>query len=69
MNISICCIAYNRVDSLKRLLNSLEQADYGVNKPTLIISIDKSSTAVVEKYANEYCWKFGDKLFIPIRRI
>lgn len=62
MNISICCIAYNRVDSLKRLLNSLEQADYGVNKPTLIISIDKSSTAVVEKYANEYCWKFGDKI-------
>ena len=62
MKIAICCIAYNRIDSLKRLINSLERAEYGADKPTLIISIDKSDTNDVEKYAKDYFWKFGHKI-------
>lgn len=61
MNIGICCIAYNRLYSLKRLLLSLENAKYCDFKPTLIISIDKSDTDVVEKFAYNYKWKYGEK--------
>lgn len=42
--IAIVAVTYNRTDSLKRLLRSLERAHYGNEKPTLIISIDKSKT-------------------------
>lgn len=61
MNIGICCIAYNRIDSLKRLLHSLEKAEYNNNQPTLLISIDKSNTNEVENFAHNYVWKFGNK--------
>lgn len=60
MKIAICVIAYNRIDSLKRLLNSIEKAYYD-NFVDLIISIDKSETNIVEKYAHQYNWKFGNK--------
>lgn len=55
-------IAYNRVNSLKRLLNSLQKAYYDedVNVP-LIISIDKSDTEDVLRLANEFHWNHGDK--------
>ncbi len=63
MNIAIVAVAYNRVDSLSRLLNSLENAYYPNNeKVTLIISVDKSNTKVVEKYADSYQWLFGNKI-------
>ena len=55
MNIAIVCVAYNRTDSLKRLLTSLEQAYYAT-PATLIISIDKSNTDVVEQFADNYHW-------------
>lgn len=61
MNIAICCIAYNRVDSLNRLLNSLSKAYYN-ESVTLIISIDKSNTDIVERYADAFEWKFGNKI-------
>ena len=61
-DIAIIAVAYNRVDSLSRLLNSLEAAFYADEKPTLIISIDKSETDVVEKFADEYRWTFGEKI-------
>lgn len=60
MNIAIVCIAYNRTDSLKRLLASLEQAYYAM-PATLIISIDKSNTDVVEQFADGYHWPHGEK--------
>ena len=49
--IGICIIAYNRIDSLKRVLLSLEQAYYNEEVP-LIISIDKSNSDAVEQFAN-----------------
>lgn len=62
-NIAICCIAYNRINSLKRLLLSLEDAYYE-DKVTLIISIDRSNNDVVERFADEYYWKYGEKRVI-----
>lgn len=59
-NIAICIIAYNRINSLKRLLDSLSLAYYDM-PITLIISIDKSNDNSVEKFAQSYIWKFGEK--------
>ncbi len=59
MKTAIIAVAYNRTNSLKRLLKSLECADYP-EPATLIISIDKSRTDAVERFANEYHWPHGD---------
>lgn len=59
--IAITVVAYNRVDSLARLLNSLANASYGADEVPLIISIDKSDTDEVEKFADEYMWRYGTK--------
>jgi len=63
MKIGICIIAYNRIDSLKRVLSSIENAYYN-EKVTLIISIDKSNTNIVELFAKQYNWVFGEKKVI-----
>ena len=47
-NIAIAVVAYNRLDSVERLLNTLLSANYSQTVP-LIISIDKSNTDSVEK--------------------
>lgn len=59
MKIAICTVCYNRLDSLKRLLTSLENAYYD-EPATLIISIDKSKTTIVEDYADQYKWPHGE---------
>lgn len=59
MKIAICVVCYNRPDSLKRVLSSLEKAYYD-ETVTLIISIDKSETTVVEEYADQYKWEHGE---------
>lgn len=61
MNIAIVAVAYNRVNSLQRLLHSLENAYYA-EKVTLIISIDKSNTDIVERFADNYLWPHGEKI-------
>ncbi len=59
MKIAICAICYNRLNSLKRLLGSLEKAYY--DEPvTLIISIDKSNTTEIEEFADLYKWTKGE---------
>lgn len=60
--IAIVAVTYNRTDSLKRLLSSLEKAYYADERPTLIISIDKSKTDVVEQFADDYFWPHGEKI-------
>lgn len=65
MDIAICCIGYNRVNSLARLLDSLLKADYPSGKGvTLYISVDKSNTDSVEKYADCFEWPYGSKKVI-----
>lgn len=62
-NIAICCVAYNRPDSLKNLLDSLNEASYP-HDVTLIISIDYSGEDKVETLANNYIWPHGEKRII-----
>lgn len=64
MKIAICIIAYNRINSLKRLLRSLSNAFYGEDKVPLIISIDKSDHNEVFEYAENFEWAYGDKQVI-----
>ena len=63
MKIAICIITYNRLESLKRVLESINRA-YIDQDVTLIISIDKSDTSKIENYADSYQWTFGDKRVI-----
>ena len=59
---AIIVVAYNRPNSLQRLLNSLNQADYtGHDSITLIISIDYSNSSEVISIAQSFTWEFGDK--------
>ena len=60
--IAVVAIAYNRLKSLHRLLDSLLAADYENAKVDLIISIDKSETTEVEKFADNFSWPNGRKI-------
>ena len=62
--IAIVVIGYNRINSIKRLLLSLENAYYDNDNIDLIISIDKSDTDIIETYADQYQWKYGRKKVI-----
>lgn len=64
MNIAIVVIAFNRVSSLERLINSLQNAYYDNSQITLIISIDKSSTTSVLEYSQTIRWNHGEKKII-----
>jgi glycosyltransferase involved in cell wall biosynthesis len=61
--IAIVVVAYNRSDSVSRLLSSLLKANYS-QSATLIISVDKSNTDVVERLADNFVWPFGDKIVV-----
>ncbi len=61
MRIALVAIGYDRPDSMKRLLDSLEKATYGSDLVPLYISIDYSGTDSVEKTANEFHWSHGEK--------
>lgn len=64
-NPAIVLIAYNRPDSLKRLLESVSKAHYPEDeKVTLIISIDKSDVVEVVNVANEFVWEYGEKVVL-----
>lgn len=60
-NIAIVVIAFNRIDSVNRLINSLKNAYY-TQKVDLIISIDNSGTDIVENYAETIKWNYGKKI-------
>jgi len=61
-NPPIVVIAFNRYNSLERLLKSLARADYPDNDVTLIISIDKGpNNHDVHQLALDFEWAFGEK--------
>lgn len=64
VNIAIVTIAYNRPESLLRLLNSLKMVDYEEHNVPLYISIDYSGDDSVYKAADAFCWPFGEKMVI-----
>ena len=60
---AICCVGYNRPESMRRLLHSIGRGVYCVNNIPLIISIDESSLSnEVERVAKEFEWNFGEKI-------
>ena len=62
---AIVIIAYNRADSLKRLLSSIARADYSdTSDITLIISIDKGNNEDVIRAAEDFSWLHGKKTVI-----
>lgn len=64
-DIAIIVVAYNRPQSLNRLLWSLQTADYtGFANIPLIISIDYSGDDKCEAIASRFDWKHGEKKII-----
>ncbi|MCR4806938.1 MAG: glycosyltransferase family 2 protein [Lachnospiraceae bacterium] len=61
-SVAIVVVAYNRTQSLLRLLDSLTGAYYpeGLSVP-LIISVDKSDSTAVEDIARDFVWDHGNK--------
>lgn len=64
LGFAIVVVGYNRLKCMKRLLDSLNNVDYKGDEISLYISIDKSNTNVVEQYANDFVWKYGDKIVL-----
>ena len=59
----ICCIGYNRPNSMQRLLNSIGNAVYDDHDILLVISIDESPKSdEVEAVAKAFDWKYGEKI-------
>lgn len=59
---TIVVVAYNRPVSLERLLNSIGNATYNTSSVRLIISIDKGDNKSVLDVANNFHWKYGEKI-------
>lgn len=56
---AIVVVGYNRLDSLKRLLSSLEQSQYDGDTIPLVISIDASGNEELYNFVKEYNWIYG----------
>ncbi len=59
--IAIVVVGYNRLRPLKRLLSSLERAEYPSADIPLVISIDCSGDEELYGYVRNFEWKFGPK--------
>ena len=57
---AICIVAFNRVDSLSRLLRNIETINFG-KSVSLIISIDNGGDSEVLSLANRFNWTGGPK--------
>ncbi|MBO5888421.1 MAG: glycosyltransferase family 2 protein [Bacteroidaceae bacterium] len=67
MDIAICLIAYNRINSLKRLLSSLDNAVYPC-PVKLYISVDKSDVDAIQEFSADYHWNYGEKEVISHKK-
>lgn len=63
MKIAICAIGYNRLNSLSRLLSSLNAAIFD-EEVTLIISLDRCEMLEIKEYSDKFIWKHGEKIVI-----
>ncbi len=64
---TIVVVAFNRVHSLSRLLNSLITSKLEADT-RLIISIDYSGDNSVENYAEAFDWSFGEKIVVTHKK-
>lgn len=62
--VPIVVVAFNRPKSLSRILKSLDGAKFDRNDIPLIISIDKGDNADVLKVAEDFQWRYGEKIVI-----
>lgn len=58
----IVVVAYNRPQSLKRILKFIGNAKYPDKNVPLIISIDKGDNEEVLNIANDFVWEYGEKI-------
>lgn len=58
---AIVVVGYNRIKSIRRLLDSLIQAKYPSTGVPLVISIDCSGDEELYKYVRDFDWPFGEK--------
>lgn len=62
---AIVVVAYNRKNSLKRLLQSLAAAKFeSYNNVPIVISIDKGGDSSIVEVAQNFVWKYGEKHII-----
>lgn len=59
--IAIVVVGYNRVHSIRRLLNSLLSAEYPSQDVPLVISIDCSGDTELYDYVKIFEWPYGNK--------
>ena len=59
--ITLVVVGYNRPDSIRRILGSLERADYDYEDIRLVVSIDHSEMEEVVRTAEECVWSHGSK--------
>lgn len=59
--IAIVVVGYNRIKSISRLLNSLDNAQYDHSDIPLVISIDCSGDTDLYDYVRKFEWKHGIK--------
>ena len=59
---AVVVVGYNRVGGMLRLLESLEKAQYGEDKLTLIISLDNCGKSGPEEAAKSFVWSHGEKI-------
>ena len=59
--ITLVVVGYNRPDSIRRILGSLERADYDYEDIRLVVSIDHSGMEEVVRTAEECAWSHGSK--------
>lgn len=65
MKFAIVVITYNRLKSVKRLVDSLQKAWYDGDSVDLIVSIDKSKSDEVERWAETVTWTYGK--YMPVK--
>ncbi|HIT65722.1 MAG TPA: glycosyltransferase family 2 protein [Candidatus Merdisoma merdipullorum] len=61
-NYGIVVIGYNRKKSMERLLETLDQAEYGNTNVLLIISLDYANMPEIVDTAEKYVWRHGRKI-------
>lgn len=60
--LAILVVGYNRIPGMMRLLRSLEDAHYGNDRVTLIISLDNCGNDSVKAAADAFKWSHGEKV-------
>lgn len=59
--VAIVCVGFNRIKSIKRLLESVLNAEYPSNDIPLVISIDCSGDIELYEYVKSIEWPYGQK--------